>query len=102
LLLFQVMQAALQVVVGRGFALQVSVDLANLLADDVCNIPQRLFDGIFGHVPLKTSDVAGQITYKRTKVSQVLGATGALSHTVVGQQVFVQLVSLVLEDFPQI
>jgi len=34
------MQAALQVVVGRGFALQVSVYLANLLADDVCNIPQ--------------------------------------------------------------
>lgn len=64
LLLLQVLEVALQAVVGRGLGLEVRVDLANLLGDDVGDVAQRLLDGVLRDVPLETRQVRGQVIYK--------------------------------------
>lgn len=64
LLLLQVLEVALQAVVGRGLGLEVRVDLANLLGDDVGDVAQRLLDGVLRDVPLETRQVRGQVVYK--------------------------------------
>lgn len=61
LFLFQVLQASLQVVVGLWFGFEIGVDLPDLFAYDVGDIPQRLLYGILSDVPLETGYVIREV-----------------------------------------
>lgn len=60
-LFLEVLQIALEVVVGGRLGLEVGVDLAHLLADYVGDVAQRLLGGVLGDVPLEPRYVAGQV-----------------------------------------
>jgi len=68
LFLLHALQVALEVVVGRRLALEVRVDLAHLLADNVGDVAQGLLDGVLGHVPLEARDVRRQVGWKQTQL----------------------------------
>lgn len=69
LLLLQVLQVPLQTVVRRGLGLQVRVDLAHLLRDDVGDVAQRLLDRVLCDVPLEPGQIRGQIVCKEMRGS---------------------------------
>uniref|UniRef100_A0A6B0UYS5 Putative secreted protein n=1 Tax=Ixodes ricinus TaxID=34613 RepID=A0A6B0UYS5_IXORI len=54
---FDGLQLSLEVVVSSRLALEVSVDLRHLLADDFSDALEGLLDGVLGHVPLKPGQV---------------------------------------------
>lgn len=61
LFFLHILKIALQLVVRIGLGLQVSINLTNLLANNIRDIFQRLLNRIFSHVPLKLGDVTRQV-----------------------------------------
>ena len=53
------------------------------LTDDVCEVPKRLLDGVFGHVPRELGEVGRELSP-------------------VGSQVLVDLLPLVLHDVTEV
>lgn len=45
---------------------------SNYLGDDLGDVFQRLFDGVFGHVPLKSGDISDQVDCKGENKSTAL------------------------------